>query len=193
MRLFVSILAATLLGLTVSAAGYSQDPGKPDSQPQVVKEEVHGQWRQPTDKLHRITGKVKVIDAHTLRYADGTIADLNGGMDAPDLDQKGRSGDSFYPCGKEAAEFLEKLIGGREVTCYSGDAHVEPRQFRIASAFVGETNLNIEMVRNGWAMAHHSGMAAWEVFARENKRGLWRGTFVFPENWRKGKRLPGEK
>src|SRR5262245_29729579 len=193
MRLFVSILAPTLLGLTGSAAGFSQEPGQPSSQPRVVKEEVRGQWRQPTDKLHRITGKVKVIDAHTLRFADGTIADLNGAMDAPDLDQQGRIGDSLYPLGEEAAEFLEKLIGGRQVTCYSGDEHVEPKRFRIASAFMGETNLNIEMVRNGWAMAHHSGMAAWEVFARDNRRGMWRGTFVFPEDWRKGERLPGEK
>jgi hypothetical protein len=42
-------------------------------------------------------------------------------------------------------------------------------------------------------MAHHSGMAPWEVIARENKRGLWRGKFVFPEKWRKGERLPQEK
>jgi endonuclease YncB( thermonuclease family) len=193
MRLFVSILAPTILGLTVSAAGYSQEPGQPGPQPQVVKEEVRGQWRQPTHKLHRITGKVKVIDAHTLRFADGTIADLNGAMDAPDLDQQGRIGDSLYSLGKEAAEFLEKLIGGRQVTCYSGDEHVEPKRFRIASAFMGETNLNIEMVRKGWAMAHHSGMAAWEVFARDNRRAMWRGTFVFPEDWRQGERLPGEK
>src|SRR5262245_37098324 len=107
MRLFVSILAPTTLGLVVSAAGSSQEPGQPGSQPRVVKEEVRGQWRQPTEQLHRITGRVKVIDAHTLRFADGTIADLSGGMDAPDLDQQGRIGDSFYPFGKEAAEFLE--------------------------------------------------------------------------------------
>lgn len=67
------------------------------------------------------------------------------------------------------------------------------KRIRQADAFVGEANLNIEMVRNGWAMAHHSGMAAWEAIARENKRGLWRGTFVFPERWRKGERLPQER
>jgi endonuclease YncB( thermonuclease family) len=100
---------------------------------------------------------------------------LNGAIDAPELEQKGLIGDSSYPCGKEAAEFLSKLIGNKKVT-----------------SFVGETNLDIEMVRNGWAISHHRGMDTWEIIARENKRGLWRGQFVLPERWRKGERLPSE-
>jgi endonuclease YncB( thermonuclease family) len=48
------------------------------------------------------------------------------------------------------------------------------------------------MVRHGWALSHHSAMEPWEVIARENKRGMWRGKFVGPERWRKGERLPGE-
>jgi hypothetical protein len=35
-------------------------------------------------------------------------------------------------------------------------------------------------------------MDAWEIIARENKRGLWRGKFTVPERWRKGERLAGE-
>jgi endonuclease YncB( thermonuclease family) len=61
-----------------------------------------------------------------------------------------------------------------------------------ASAFVGESCLNIEMVRNGWAISDHEGMDGFEILARENKRGLWRGTFVVPGRWRSGDRLPGE-
>ena len=59
-----------------------------------------------------------------------------------------------------------------------------------SSASVSE--LPAEMVRNGWALAHHEGMEAWQAIAREKKRGLWRGEFVAPERWRKGERLPGE-
>ena len=111
------------------------------------------------------------------------------------LDDKGLIGDALYPCGKEAAAFLEKLIGDRPVTCYSdsNDAVLDAKKLGRADAFTAETSLQIEMVRNGWAMAHHSGMAAWEVIARDNKRGLWRGDFVFPEKWRKGDRLSQEK
>jgi hypothetical protein len=57
---------------------------------------------------------------------------------------------------------------------------------------VGETSLKIEMIRNGWAVSHHSGTEGWEMIARENKRGMWRGQFVMPKRWRQGHRLPGE-
>ena len=57
---------------------------------------------------------------------------------------------------------------------------------------VGETSLQIELVRNGWAVARHAAMESWQAIALEQKRGLWRGPFVAPERWRKGERLIGE-
>jgi endonuclease YncB( thermonuclease family) len=147
------------------------------------------------DNLVRISGRVQVVDAHTLRYEDGTEVDLLGAIDPPDLDQMARLGDKLYPAGKEAAEFLRSLIGEKPVTCYiptDRDDWAHQKRYRQGKAFVDEKCLNDELVRNGWAMAHHSGMAAWEAIARENKRGMWRGTFVFPERWRKGERLAGE-
>jgi hypothetical protein len=167
----------------------------PGSHAKLVKEQVRGGVVFPAEKRTwlRITGKVKVLNAHTLLFEDGTEVDLNGGIDAPELEQQGMIGDSLYPCGKDAAEFLRKLIADQTVKCFAGPEHVEGKKVRIASGFVGETNLNIEMVRNGWAFSHHSGMDPWEIIARENKRGLWRGQFVVPERWRKGERLPGEK
>jgi endonuclease YncB( thermonuclease family) len=189
--------ALVLLGLAVAAPGQGQEPRRPNSgRSKVERTLVHGQWRFPDDKLVRITGRVTVLDAHTLRYEDGTEVDLIGAIDAPDLGQKGRIGDQLYPAGREAAEFLRKLIGEQVVTCYidtDREDWAEQTKFRQGKAFVGETSLNTELVRHGWAMAHHSGMTAWEAIARENKRGLWRGTFVYPERWRKGERLPGEK
>jgi endonuclease YncB( thermonuclease family) len=192
MRLTICVLAPALLGVTVTTHGQEKEPRKSDDRATVSKEVVRGEWRLPGDKLVRITGKVKVLNAHALLYEDGTEVDLNGGMDAPDLEQKGLIGDTFYPCGKEAAEFLKKLIGEKTVTCYIDTDRTDRKKYGQASAFVGETNLNLAMIRNGWAMANHSGTAAWEAIARENQRGLWRGTFVFPERWRKGERLPGE-
>jgi endonuclease YncB( thermonuclease family) len=194
MRQMIDVLVPALLGLAVAGASGGNELPKPGDKPKVVREQVQGQWRSPGEKLLRITGRVKVLDAHTLRFEDGTVVNINGGMDAPELGQQGLIGGSLYPCGKEAAAFLEKLIGDRPVTCYSdSDDPIDAKNLARAEAFVRETNLEIEMVRNGWAMAHHSGMAAWEVIARDNKRGLWRGTFVFPEKWRKGERLPQEK
>src|SRR5262249_24057618 len=90
---------------------------------------------------------------------------------------------------REAAEFLTKLIGDRPVTFFD-DRDLDRGKQPFGQCFVGETHVQAEMVRNGWAISQHSGMDAWEIIARENKRGLWRGEFVRPENGRKGERLP---
>jgi WD40 repeat protein/endonuclease YncB( thermonuclease family) len=159
----------------------------------VTKEWVAGKARQPGGRRLRITGKVKVRDASTLVFADGTEVTVAGTMDAPDLGQKALLGGSFYPCGKEAAAFLTKLVGGRPVTFYAFGAGEDRLGKKLRGVcFVGETCLGTEMVRNGWALAVHSGLTPYEVMARENRRGLWRGKFVVPERWRKGERLPGE-
>jgi WD40 repeat protein len=140
-------------------------------------------------RLVKVIGKVEVRDAHTLRFEDGTEVELNGGMDAPELGQQGKLGDASYPCGEKAAAFLKSLVGDREVTYY----HESRSGTKLhGDCFVGETCIQIEMVRNGWAVSHHTGMDSWQMIASENKRGLWRGIFVPPEKWRRGERLPGE-
>lgn len=160
----------------------------------TVKDEVRGgiAFRPEKRTWIRISGKVKVRAAHTLVYEDGSEVRLDGMMEAPELEQKGLIDGKFYPCGKDAAEFLRKLIGDRGVTCIVHRDNVEGKKMRGGAAFVGETCLNIEMVRNGWAISDHEGMDGFEILARENKRGLWRGTFVVPGRWRAGDRLPGE-
>jgi endonuclease YncB( thermonuclease family) len=133
-----------------------------------------GQPKPDTDRkegVHKLTGKVTVLDAHTLQFQDGTVVKLNGLMDAPDLEQSASIGDSFYPCGKEAAEFLKRMVGEQAVTCYQLSKRKDGKWEGFA--FVGEKSLDAEMVRNGWAIADHSAMEGWEAIACENKRGLW--------------------
>jgi endonuclease YncB( thermonuclease family) len=190
----ISIVSAIIaIGLCMNiAAPEGKKAQSTDGPPKVVKDHVIAQWRYPKGEILRITGKAKVLDANTLVFADGTKVDVSGGMDAPDRKQKGLIGESFYPCGKDAMEFLHKLVGDRTVT-FLASKDQEPNAKRLrGGCMIGETSLGIEMVRNGWAIAHHSGNAAWEIIARENKRGLWRGKFIEPERWRKGERLPGE-
>jgi endonuclease YncB( thermonuclease family) len=139
--------------------------------------------------LRRITGKVKVLDAHTLVFADGTEVDLNGAMDAPDLEQKAMLEDTLYECGKVSAAFLTSLIGEQTVTFLSfGGKDPRPR----GNCYAGETYIQETMVRHGWAVSSHSGTELAQLIAQEKKRGLWRGRFVTPAKWRKGERLPGE-
>jgi hypothetical protein len=67
MRPTFCILASTLLGFVIAlAAGTGQQPNN-DPKPKVVREQVQGQWRFPGEKLLRISGRVQVLSAHTLR------------------------------------------------------------------------------------------------------------------------------
>jgi endonuclease YncB( thermonuclease family) len=170
------------------------EPPAPRTEPVAAGQGTSGKPAAPTfvkngPTLVKIVGKVEVLDAHTLRYADGTLVELNGGMDAPELEQLAVVVDGLYPWGEQAADFLRKRIGGQDVTC-----HVEGwRDDKFhGSCYVDETELQVEMVRGGWAVSHHTGMDGWEMFASESRRGIWRGQFVRPEEWRKGDRLPGE-
>jgi endonuclease YncB( thermonuclease family) len=167
------------------------DAGKPAT----VRDEVRGGIAFPPAKRVwvRFTGKVQVLDARTLVFEDGTKVGLGGMMNAPELAQNGMIDGKLYPCGKEAAEFLRQLIGDRVVTCIAHPDNVKGKTVQWAFGFVGETSLDIELVRSGWAISDHEGMDPFEISARENKRGLWRGTFVVPQKWRKGERLPGEE
>jgi endonuclease YncB( thermonuclease family) len=192
------VLAVVALAVCTNASLSSSDDKKPDGaggKPTIAKEQVRGGIVFPAEKRMwtRLAGKVTVIDANTLRFEDGTEVCVSGSIDAPELEQQALLGESFYPCGKEAAAFLKTLIREENVT-FLGDRRGEERadKHQGGSCFVGETNLGIELVRNGWALSHHSGMDAWEIIAREHKRGLWRGEFVVPERWRRGERLPGE-
>ncbi|HQR07971.1 MAG TPA: thermonuclease family protein [Gemmatales bacterium] len=177
------------------AGGADEKKGKGvEGKRDTVRDEVRGgiAFRPEKRTWTRIAGKVKVLNAYTLVYEDGTEVGLGGMMEAPELGQKGLIDGKFYPCGKEAAEFLQKMIGDRAVTCIVHRDNVDDKKMRGAFAFVGETSLDIEMVRNGWAISNHEGMDPFEIMARENKRGLWRGAFVVPGRWRSGDRLPGE-
>lgn len=152
--------------------------------PAVVKDRVKGSIHHGSGgSVDRIVGPVKVIDANTLEFADGTRVALD--MVAPDPGQQGKIGGKLYPCGQEAAEFLRKHIGDRPVTVFDPKGNPRP--------YLGDENIKHTMAINGWALADHSSLHAAEIIARENKRGLWRGEFVDPAEWRAGKRLPGEK
>jgi endonuclease YncB( thermonuclease family) len=158
--------------------------GAPQEQPKVVKDTVKGSIHHASGaSLSRIIGKVKVVDANTLEFADGTRVALD--MVTPDPGQQGTIDGKWYPAGREAAEFLRRHIGDRPVMVFDPGG--------VTRVYVGDEYVKHTVVIHGWALADHSSLHAAEIIARENKRGLWRGEFVDPAEWRKGKRLPGEK
>jgi endonuclease YncB( thermonuclease family) len=129
-------------------------------------------------------GTIEIIDGDSFRRGKDEIR-LNG-IDAPEYRQtchteSGRE----WNCGREAAHALRNLVSGRIVECTGLDAD---RYGRLVSrCSVGNLVLNSEMVRLGWAVAYTRHSALYvreEEEARREKRGIWRGTFDLPEDWR---------
>jgi micrococcal nuclease len=97
-----------------------------------------------------------------------------GFIDAPELEQRG---------GREAREFLTALIGGRKVWIYillKMDTGKSVDRYRrvLAVPYLGDRNIEIEMLLNGWAWVIEKYgpdeiyFEALEV-AQRNKRGIW--------------------
>lgn len=129
-------------------------------------------------------GTIEIIDGDSFRRGKDEIR-LNG-IDAPEYRQtchneNGRE----WNCGREAAQALRHLVSGRTIDCTGLDADRYGRL--VARCSVGKIELNAEMVRLGWAVAYtrHSTLyVREEKEARRDKRGIWRGTFDLPEDWR---------
>ena len=128
--------------------------------------------------------KIRIVDGDTIHI--NKIKYRLHGIDAPEIKQLCKKKEKNYKCGVKSKEFLVSLIGSKSVKCNHKD---KDRYKRIvAECFVGETNLNKELVRNGWALAYRDYSKDYvidEEYAQENNLGMWKGTFIHPKKWRK--------
>ena len=133
--------------------------------------------------------QVRVIDADTVDV-DGTRYRLFG-IDAPEARQTCRAWGRTWDCGAAATEALMSRAEG--MTCEGGDTDRFGRTVGVCSS--GGEDLNAWLVANGWALAYRrfsDDYASEEDRARSNGRGIHRGAFAEPWNWRRGERLEGE-
>jgi endonuclease YncB( thermonuclease family) len=141
-----------------------------------------------------VTGKPRIIDGDTIDIAGQRIR-LHG-MDAPEADQVCEVDGKPWRCGKEATWALANIIGRTWVTCVERD---KDRYGRIVAVCMvgGPLGLDVgsRMVSEGWALAYRRYSKDYveaEDAAKEAGNGLWRGPFVPPWEWRRGKRLASE-
>ena len=130
---------------------------------------------------------VGVTDGDTIRFGETRVRLF--GIYAPEIKQKCVFNDKTWNCGIEARIALVKMIAEQEVSCEKKD---KDRYGRIvAVCTVGGVNLNALMVRGGWALAYRKYSRDYvdeELIAKDGKRGLWKGTFKRPWEWRRSKR-----
>ena len=146
-----------------------------------------------TLKASEIVGFPKVIDGDTIQIKSYKIR-LEG-IDAPEIRQKCKKPylqimflnfQKEYYCGQISKKKLSQKIGNKLIKCILFGKDRYKRY--LAKCFKDKVNLNRWMVRNGYALAYRRYSKVYildENFAKEEKLGLWKGTFIKPEKWRK--------
>ena len=132
-----------------------------------------------------IYGLPVITDGDTIKILNNKIR-LHG-IDAPEKDQKCYKNKKKYNCGTVATQALIKKINKDAVKCLTQKNKDRYNRF-IGICFVGQEDLNKWMVRNGYAIAYKRYSKDYildEAYAKTNKLGLWSGTFLNPEKWRK--------
>jgi endonuclease YncB( thermonuclease family) len=139
-----------------------------------------------------IAGPAKVIDGDTIVIHSVKIR-LHG-IDAPEGAQVCKANGKPYRCGTSATLALARRIGGKPVSCEKRDQDQYGRIVAVCHAS-GE-DLNSWLISEGLALAYRRYSTDYidqEQTARDARRGLWRGEFVAPWHWRKGKRMAGAR
>lgn len=138
----------------------------------------------PPSLLPGIEGEALVHDGDTLRLGKHRMRLF--GIDAPELKQNcGDENGQPWDCGQQATEFLKSLAERGPIICQPLENDKYKRE--VAICFQSGEDLNRQLVLNGWAVAYndYSPRYLLEQFsAMRNKRGIWRGEFESPGEWR---------
>ena len=131
-----------------------------------------------------ILGFAEVVDGDTL-VVNGAKIRLNG-VDAPETDQTCLDGRAqSYTCGLVARDRLAAKIAGRSVSC--SVTGVDAFQRSLATCTVSGEDLQRWLVQQGLALSfqrYSHQYDADEQKARQQRVGLWDGSFVAPWDWR---------
>jgi endonuclease YncB( thermonuclease family) len=139
--------------------------------------------------------------AATALVRDGGTVEVAGiayrldGIDAPEVDQMCIDDHAdTWACGVEARDHLSSLIGNRQVRCEDlgvGTAY-KKRHIGICTAEGDSASLNQLLVTQGFALNFEpyarGRFKENEAAAKTDRRGLWKGCFASPQDFRWGKK-----
>ena len=133
-----------------------------------------------------IAGKPAIVDGDSLVIA-GRLIRLYG-IDAPESAQTCHAEGREWACGLEAGFALANLIGTNWVVCIERARDREGQVFAVCHAGgVGGPEVNAWLVSEGWALANRRQSLEYvdrERIAKAARKGLWRGAFTVPWEWR---------
>ena len=132
-----------------------------------------------------ISGVPVITDGDTIKILNKRIR--FHGIDTPEKKQICIKNSKKYRCGEEATNALIKKINRKTVVCKVQEKLDRYKRY-VGVCFLGDINLNKWMVRNGLAVAYKRYSKDYlrdEEYAKENKLGIWKGSFERPEKWRK--------
>lgn len=137
-----------------------------------------------TDKINLLSGKViKVYDGDTITIVTPEKRQIKVRLKNIDSPEKKQD------YGTQAKNFTSSLIFGKQVKLSSSGKDKYGRE--IAEIFIDDTNINKEIVKNGYAWAYRDFLddknyIQLEQQAKNAKLGLWAGNNpIEPSKWRK--------
>ena len=133
--------------------------------------------------------QVRVVDGDTIHIGKNKYR-LEG-IDAPENRQECLNKSEQWECGKESTKSLRKKIEVTSQIRCEGERKDSYGRI-LAICFLGGKDINAWMVKNGWALAYVKYSKKYlkeQRYAKEKGLGIWKGQFVAPWDWRRGKRL----
>jgi len=138
-------------------------------------------------------GTPVVKDGSTIQL--GSVTYRLDGIDAPAVDQPCLDEHADpWSCGVEARDQLTRLIAGKQIHC--DDIGVDPsfkkRRLGVCKIEGDPTSLSEVLVRQGYALNLEASATGRfkpdEAAAKDDRKGLWKGCFVAPHDFRLGKK-----
>ncbi len=151
----------------------SEDPPPP---PQAVAEAP----------IVQLSGKARVLDGDTLELAGARVR--LWGIDAPETRQRCRANGQWWSCGGLATAALRSRSSNVRCERRGKDAYGRV----LGVCFERGEDINGWLVSEGWAVAYRRyarDYMAHEARAKTQRKGIHRGEFVNPWDWRRGVRL----